>query len=174
MIDQCKYQQRNEREKGTSELIAWLRLPVDCGGRRDGGALLSPWQRVWPGGLGDGNGGKGACFSPRAGLCWLSPQQREGRSAWHELCSEFPVVYLKSVRKRKGIEQVSISHQLAWCLVSVNAPVSEVCLLLGLGSSVVASRCPSEFCIRVDGPRQGHCGSQGVAASLGRCRRMDE
>lgn len=93
--------------------------------------------------------------------------------AWTLQC-EFPVVYLKSVRKRKGIEQVSISHQLAWCLVSVNAPGSEVCLLLGLGSSVVSSQGPSEFYIRIDGPRQGHCGPQGVAASLGRCRRMDE
>lgn len=42
MIDQCKYQERNEREKSTSELIAWLGPPVDCGGSRGGVPSFPP------------------------------------------------------------------------------------------------------------------------------------
>lgn len=60
----------------------------------------------------------------------LAVTTAEGKDALFQrgLCSESRVVYLESVRKRKGIERVSISHQLAWCLVVVNAPRGFWCL----------------------------------------------
>lgn len=77
-------------------------------------------------------------------LCWLPQQQwcvcvegGGGCSARHGRCSQFQVVYLESARKRTGIQQVSISHQLAWCLSHGGkcSPLRGSACCLGLGEA---------------------------------------
>jgi hypothetical protein len=106
MIDQCKYQERNKREKRTSVLIAGLAWAA-CGLWREQrwGCPPSPMAE------GAGRVGWGlrveetghASLQELVRAARLSPQHREGCSARHGRCSESRVVYLESVRKRKEI-----------------------------------------------------------------------